>query len=302
MKTRVGITGAGGRLAPVIARHLADRGFEMRLFSRAGGRGMEPTGTLTDPKVMAKLDALLHFGWSTVPAVAEQDQGREDREDIPFLRALLDTLGHVESTPHFVFASTAAVYGETGDLPATESSPCKPIGRYAAAKLRAEEMIRAAAAAPPALRCISLRISNVYGYADNKGRQQGIIPILVDALRNGKPANIWGDGSATRDYVHVHDLAEALVHIITQRLTGTCNVASGASVSVNEILGLIEKVMGEPVPVIHAAPLEWDVRHSRISSGHLQQTTPWNPSRAFHETARRFLSELPRDETTITPQ
>ncbi len=270
-KLRIAITGGRGRLAPGLAGFLREGGWEVELFSREGGGGFRALGDLTQPAHLAGFAAVLHLGWSSVPLVAEENPGIEEREDLPFARAMVAAAKECAAPPLLLFFSTAAVYGNTGDAPVTEDVPCHPLGRYAAAKLAAEEIF---AEAPSA--CV-LRISNVFSAGCAKTRPQGIIPLLLESARTDRVVTIWGDGSAVKDYIAASDLHAAVAGVLRQRLCGTFNVASGHALSVNELIRLVEQASGYRVPVTHAPHYAWDVVKGIFSSQRLQSAAGWSP-------------------------
>jgi UDP-glucose 4-epimerase len=281
---RVAITGARGRLAPVLSACLAAAGVAVTGFSRRGGEGFSPLDALTDPAVLAGFDAVLHLGWSSVPLVSEQNPGQEEREDFPFLRRLVAARQGLAAGPLVVFFSTAAVYGNTRPHPATEQTPCAPLGRYAAAKAAAETLVLAQPGT-----CV-LRISNVFGPLSTD-KPQGIIPLLYRACHSGEPVKIWGDGTATKDYLHVDDLAAAVEAVLRHRLTGISNVASGWSLSLREIIHLVEAATGRRLAREHVAHYPWDVEYSAISPALLTTATGWRPAHHPGESIRQMMRD-----------
>lgn len=268
---RIAITGGRGRLAPGLAGFLREGGWEVELFSREGGGGFRALGELTESERLGAFDAVLHLGWSSVPLVAEENPGVEEREDLPFARAMVAAAKQCALSPMLVFFSTAAVYGNTGDEPATEDTPCRPLGRYAAAKLATEKIF---AEAP---RACALRVSNVFSAGCSKTRPQGIIPLLLESARTNRAVTIWGDGSAVKDYIAASDLHSAAVAVLRHGLCGTLNVASGHALSVNELIRLVEQASGHRVPVSHALHYAWDVEKGIFSSQRLQSAAGWSP-------------------------
>ena len=130
-------------MAPYVAAHLREVDSEVVSFSRSAGDNFQEISLLTEPRTLADFDAILHLGWSTVPLTSEERPGLEQTTDLPLLQDILDACAAVRRPPHLVFFSTAAVYGNT-IVPATEETPCNPLGGYARAKLLAEEVIRTA--------------------------------------------------------------------------------------------------------------------------------------------------------------
>jgi UDP-glucose 4-epimerase len=276
---RIAISGGRGRLSPFVAAHLSGGDAEVVSFSRTVGEGFASTSLLTQPRTLATFDVLLHLGWSTVPLTSEERPGIEQAADLPMLDQMLEACASRERPPHLVFFSSAAVYGNTA-APATEQAPCTPIGNYARAKLRAEEIIRSACDRHNALRACVLRVSNVFGPAMNATRPQGIIPRVCRAIHEDKPISIWGDGGNTKDYLFLDDFLDAVKTIVDQGLTGTYNVASEQSLSVLEIVSLVELFAGKKLRVTHCPAFSWDVEESRISAQKIRAATGW---RARHD-------------------
>ncbi|MBE2179517.1 MAG: NAD-dependent epimerase/dehydratase family protein [Chthoniobacterales bacterium] len=281
---RVAITGARGRLAPGVAAFLGDHGWSAALFSRTASHGIREISSLASPAVLGEFDAVLHLGWSSVPLLSEESPGIEEREDFPFARALAAAVASCGNPPLLVFASSAAVYGNTGEVVADEQAPCSPLGRYAAAKLEAEQILSSAP------RVCTLRITNVFGIGGGATRPQGIIPRLIGACRTGAEVTIWGEGNAMKDYLSVADLHEGILRILDAEVTGIFNVASGHVLSVNELIALVETAVGSPLLRVAAPPFRWDVRCSRISAAALQQRSGWaariDPAQAIRQMAR----------------
>lgn len=278
---RIAISGGRGRLAPFVAAHLYGADMEVVSFTRSAGDSLQCTSLLALPQTLADFDAILHLGWSTVPLTSEERPGVEKTADLPLLQEILDACASIRRPPQLVFFSTAAVYGNTF-VPATEKTPCRPVGNYARAKLAAEEVIGSACSHHRALRCCVLRISNVFGSAISPAKPQGIIPRLCRAVHEETPVSIWGDGRNTKDYLFLDDFLDAVQSVVSRGLTGTFNVASEQALSVGEIVSLVESFAGKKLRVAHCPAFSWDVEESRISAQKLRTATGW---RARHDIA-----------------
>ncbi len=268
---RLAITGGRGRLASGLGKFLEECGWVVEMFSREGGGGFREVIELTEPKHLGSFEAVLHLGWSSVPLVAEENPGIEEREDLPLARKLVEAAHACSTSPLLVFFSTAAVYGNTGDEGVTEEVECCPLGHYARAKLRAEEIFSTAP------RSCALRITNVFSAGCVRTRAQGIVPLLLESCREGSLFTIWGDGTAVKDYLAVRDLHSAVHAVLEHGLTGTFNVASGHSLSINALIALVERAAGRTLSVRHTAHYAWDVEKAIVSSEKLQQSTDWMP-------------------------
>jgi UDP-glucose 4-epimerase len=287
------MTGGRGRLAPFIAAHLYAADMEVVAFSRSAGENFKCTSLLTLPQTLAEFDAILHLGWSTVPLTAEERPGVEKTADLPLLQELLDACASIRRPPHFVFFSTAAVYGNTF-VAATEKTPCRPLGSYARGKLGAEELIRSACARHASLRCCVLRISNVFGSAISPAKPQGIIPRVCRAIHEEAPVSIWGDGRNTKDYLFLDDFLDAVQTVVSRGLTGTFNVASEQALSVREIVSLVESFAGKTLRVTHCPAFSWDVQESRISAQKLRTATGWRARHDIAEAIRQVTEAEPK--------
>lgn len=138
-----------------------------------------------------------------------------------------------------VFASSAAVYGDSPHLPIAENSPTHPISLYGAAK-RASEEILAGYSATFGLETLCLRYFNVFGpRQDPNSPYSGVISIFAQRFGEGKPVTIFGDGSQTRDFVSVYDLARANALAATRPdlRSSICNICTGKP---NQLLTLLD--------------------------------------------------------------
>ena len=127
-----------------------------------------------------------------------------------------------------VFASTGgAIYGEC-ERPARESDPCLPLSPYGAAKLAGEGYLGAFARLYDTPH-VALRFGNVYGPRQDPHGEAGVVAIFLGRLRDGEPCRIFGDGSQSRDYVYVGDVARATLAALDGDLGGVFNVGTGVA-------------------------------------------------------------------------
>jgi UDP-glucose 4-epimerase len=166
---------------------------------------------------------------------------------------------------HFVFSSTAAVYGISTEEFAAETSPTAPINAYGTSKLMSEWMLRDVAASTP-LRYVALRYFNVAG-SDSAGRigqatrkATLLIKVACEAVVGKRQhVSIYGtdystpDGTGVRDYIHVEDLATAHIDALSHLRNGgdsqVLNVGYGHGYSVREVLQSVERVAGQPLTI-----------------------------------------------------
>jgi Nucleoside-diphosphate-sugar epimerases len=100
---------------------------------------------------------------------------------------------------------------------------------------------------------------------------------------------MWGDGRNTKDYLFLDDFVDALETIIDRGLTGTFNVASEQSLSVREIVSLVESFTGKNLKIIHCPAFRWDVEESRISAQKLRAATGWRARSDLAEAIQQVI-------------
>ncbi|MCC6608186.1 MAG: NAD-dependent epimerase/dehydratase family protein [Burkholderiales bacterium] len=169
-----------------------------------------------------------------------------------------------------VYASSAAVYGTPRELPLTESSPVAPISPYGLEKSIDDQYGRLYAdlfgLAP-----LGLRYFNVYGpRQDPRSPYAGVISKWAAALAEGAPVRIFGDGKQTRDFVYVGDVAQVNLRALAATATGVCNVGTGTSVTLLELLATLERAAGRVAEQRFEAPAPGDIPDSATSTGRLQ--------------------------------
>ncbi len=280
MKKKIAITGGRGRLAGIAASYFRQQGYEVVLFSRSEGEGMKLLTDLLNPKMMSSFTAIIHAAWSTVPFTSESDPGREEREDIPLLKNILESLHSIEQEaliPKFIFISSASVYGNQKSEPATELTLCHPISAYARAKLLAERLILQAAVHDPRLKTVIFRVTNMIGIPSSSTIPQGILPKIVAAVKNQSTLELWGDGKCSKDYLWIDDVMEALKVVIETCVQGIFNISSGQNFSLLEFVKIAKEITRQSLSIKHYPHYPWDVRCSKVSSTAFMKATGWHP-------------------------
>ena len=288
---RVAVTGARGRYAPIVAEALTRKGALVKTFSQKEGGEHQGLGALLEPGVLAELDAILHFGWGTVPKVAEEKQGAEWQKDLPFISKLLQALGWIseKQRPFLVFPSSGAVYGECGNEPAIEATALAPKSYYAAGKVAAEELLHQYSAHGKGKVAI-LRISNLYGAQGVSKVPQGVIAKLAECFHKNTRPTIWGDGTATKDYLHVDDFCEGVYRVLAERLEGVWNLCTGTSHSLVEVLSIFSKHLKWNPDCAFLPHPSWDVEKTNLSPQKLISVTGWLPKIGLEDGIRNFLA------------
>ncbi|MCC7413850.1 MAG: UDP-glucose 4-epimerase GalE [Gammaproteobacteria bacterium] len=245
-------------------------------------------------EVMARhqVDTVLHFAAFTVVPESVDKPLLYYANNTCNTRSLIECcLEH--GVRHFVFSSTAAVYGIPDSGVASEDSPTQPINPYGMSKLMSELMLRDACAASD-LRAVVLRYFNVAG-CDPDGRigqstpQASLLIKVAAEAAAGKrdKVRIFGtdyptpDGTGVRDYIHVHDLASAHLRALDYLQSGgasaTFNCGYGHGYSVREVLDTVARLNGRPLEIETAPRRAGDPPQLVARADRIRSELDWTP-------------------------
>ncbi|MCM3598321.1 NAD-dependent epimerase/dehydratase family protein [Metabacillus idriensis] len=187
----------------------------------------------------------------------------------------------------FIFASSAAIYGNPNYLPIEETHALNPLSFYGLSKLSAELYIQLFSALC-GLKYTILRYSNVYGIRQDSNGEAGVIAIFSEKFLNNQQPYIHGDGHQTRDFVFVRDVAKANVLALEKGENEIFNISSHSEVSINQLIKEYERTLEIKANPIHGANREGDIRESVLSNKKAKEHLGWCPSYSI----RNGLSEM----------
>lgn len=189
-----------------------------------------------------------------------------------------------ENGTKIVFSSTGgAIYGEC-DGPAPEDAPRRPIAPYGASKLAAEEYL-ATFNRLYGTGHVSLRYGNVYGPRQDPHGEAGVVAIFFNALRAGEAPKVFGDGSQTRDYVFVGDVARATL-AAAEREGGVYNIGTGRETSVVELLELCQRIAGTSGEPTFMPARPGELQRAVVDPSRAVDELGWRPERSLEEGLR----------------
>ena len=299
------VTGGAGYIGSHAVRQLGEAGEQVVVldnlgkgFRQAVTAGELVVGDAGDQPLVARIlaehrvDTVMHFAAHTIVpesvALPLKYYGNNTSSTRNLLQACID-----HGVQHFVFSSTAAVYGMPEDGYAGEDSPTRPINAYGTSKLMSEWMLRDVAAVNP-LRYVALRYFNVGG-ADPTGRIGQATPgatlltkVACEAMVGKRShVSVFGsdyptpDGTGVRDYLHVEDLASAhlcaLDHLRSGRTSLTLNVGYGHGYSVREVLRMVEAVGGKSLTIREEARRAGDPAYLVARAERIRAELGWVP-------------------------
>lgn len=195
----------------------------------------------------------------------------------------------------FVLASSAAIYGDPKHLPCGEGTPASPMSPYASSKLT-DEMLCEQVSHGTGLSTIALRYFNIYGERSASSVYTGVINAFAERLIKGQHPVIYGDGSQTRDFINVKDIAAAnfLASEGNTRRFSVFNVGTGRQVTVLDLARLESSILlGRcDTGIDYRQSLVGDVKHSYADVSHIRKTFGFEPIIEFEKGLRDYLSSL----------
>jgi UDP-glucose 4-epimerase len=174
-----------------------------------------------------------------------EDPAHDARVNIGGTAAVL-TAARAAGAERVVLASTAGVYGDPSVLPTPEDAALAPLSPYGAGKAAAEAYLGLFTRLY-GISTVSLRMANVYGPRQDPHGEAGVVAIFCSAAAEGRPAQIYGDGTQTRDFVYVGDAVEAFVAAGRSGVEGALNVSTGRETSLLELATALG-IEAEPGP------------------------------------------------------
>jgi UDP-glucose 4-epimerase len=303
------VTGGAGYIGSHATFALLEAGFDVAVIDNltTGVREAVPAnvplivGDVGDGALTAKIirehriDAIMHFAGSIVVPESVADPLKYYLNNTANSRTLIQSA--VEGgVRHFIFSSTAAVYGMPETIPVTEDAPTVPINPYGTSKLMTEWMLRDTTAAHDLVAGV-LRYFNVAG-ADPEGRVGQSTPAATHLIKVAcqtaigarDKIQIFGtdyptpDGTGIRDYIHVCDLVSAhvaaLKHLMTTGQSVTMNCGYGQGYSVRQVLDTVERVSGTKLNVEFAPRRAGDPPIIVADNRRITELLNWQPKYA----------------------
>jgi UDP-glucose 4-epimerase len=285
-KLRVAVTGSEGFIGKNLSRRLESEGVEvLKIDAASKATGLHAIDVTDSSALNNELD---RFQPTHVFHLAAQTDVRNAIKD-PLNDASINILGTInigkwaisQTDVHVVyFNSGGAIYDSQISTEHSESEIPKPISPYGLSKLMGETYLENLL---PETRLTSLRLSNVYG----NGQTKGVIPLFINSILEGQPCKFYGDGSSTRDYVHVDDVIEFSILALEKSLFGIYNVSSGNQTSLKELHTELCLALDASPVIEYLSRIEGEIQDSAMSNAKALKAG-WYPRRKFAEEVRKL--------------
>lgn len=286
--SRVLVTGGAGFIGSNVANHLADTTDVIALDDGSLGtpRNLDSRvtfieGDVCDDDLPTDVDLVIHLAALSSYAMHEEDPTAGARVNV---EGFVNTVEQARNSgcTQVIYASTSSVYGSRRQ-PSPESMPVSARTGYEASKL-ARERYAEYFGSHYDMDLAGLRFFSVYqgygGAEGHKGTYANVIAQFADDIASGEQPVLYGDGTQTRDFTHVDDIVRAICAAATHRLHGVYNVGTGRRTSFNDLVELLNDVMGtsiSPTYVDSPIPSSVYVEHTCASYEKFHEAVGWEP-------------------------
>ena len=198
-----------------------------------------------------------------------------------------------------IYASSSSVYGDTPTLPKNEEMPPNPLSPYALQKYIGEQYCRLFFQLY-GLEAVSLRYFNIFGpKQDPTSIYSAVIPRFIDALLEGRPPIIFGNGEQSRDFTYIDNVVQAnLLAMSAAHLNGEAiNIACGKRTSLNQLLNFLKEIVGSKVSPIYEEPRKGDVRHSLANIQKGKEILNYEPEVGIERGLRKTVEYFQKKRT-----
>ena len=288
---KIVIFGGGGFIGSTIVDRLLKERYDLRIFERPR---IEPhrkfmegeyvewvAGDLSSThdvnEALQGVDTAIHLVSTTLPKNSNDDPIYDVQSNVVASLQMLDAMVAQGVRKVIFISSGGTVYGNPVYLPIDERHPTDPLVSYGITKLAIEKYLQMYERIH-GIRAITLRVANPYGERQRIETAQGAVGVFLHHAIKDMPIDIWGDGSVTRDYIHVSDVAEAFAKAATYAGNEhVFNISSGAGTSLNELIGMLENALGKAIQRRYLPGRPFDVPVSVLSNDLARRELNWTP-------------------------
>jgi nucleoside-diphosphate-sugar epimerase len=299
------VTGGAGFIGSHLVETLLERGQQVRVLDNFltgkrenlasfTGRVELVEGDLRDKaacgRACAGVDYVLHQG--ALPSVPRSVEDPFTTDEIN-VRGTINLLWEAREAgvKRLVFASSSSVYGDEPGLPKREGKEGKPLSPYAASKYAGEKYLQVFAMTY-GLETVSLRYFNVFGPRQDPASQYAAaIPLFITKILKDEAPTVYGDGEQSRDFTFVDNVVEGNLLACTAAGAsgGVFNLACSDRITVNALIGDINRILGKSVAPVYADPRPGDIKHSFADITAAEKGLGFRPVVGFEEGLRRTI-------------
>lgn len=298
---KIVIFGGGGFIGAAIADQLLEDGHQLRIFERprvppyrefTAEESVEwVTGDLMSSSEVAEavegVDVVLHLVSTTLPKTSNDDPIYDVQTNLVATLQMLNAMVAKKVGKIVFISSGGTVYGSPKYLPIDESHPTDPQVSYGVTKLAIEKYLLIYQNLH-GIKANILRVTNPYGERQRIETAQGAVGVFLSRALQDQPLDIWGDGSVTRDYIYVGDVATAFAKAVKyDGEHSVFNISSASGTSLNELIGVIEGATGKSIARNYSPGRAFDVPTSILDNTLAKQELDWQPTTSLEDGVAR---------------
>lgn len=247
-------TGSSGFIGKYVVDALQKRGYTVFPYDLIEGCDIRDANRLNESVEKCKPRWIVHLAAQVFLTPSLQNPQEDAAINI------VGTLNVLEAARKFgcgvILSSSGAIYGNNYQYP-------EPISPYGVSKLCAERYCNLYHDLY-GVKTVVFRFSSIYG----QGRKKTSINLILDKATKGESIQVTGDGEQTRDYTHVSDVAEAVAIVVEGKLpSGTYDIGTGTATSINELIGLIRRLLKKKVTVNYVQASLGDPKRNELNVG-----------------------------------
>lgn len=311
------VTGGTGFLGRALISRLVADGHSARTLTRNQHRAASPSDVnVRELRLNASVEewqaeiegcaGIFHLAWSTVPSIANANPIADLETNLMGTVRLLEAVRKSTNVPIVFASSGGTVYGAAETLPIAEHHPLRPLTAYGASKASAEQyamLYRRTWGVDARI----VRLSNPFGPGQNVNGQLGAASIFAARALNNQKIEIWGDGSAIRDYIYIDDAVSGFLATMSApksrfgAIEPVINIGSGRGVSLREVITVLSHLLETPVEVAFMPSRGFDVPASVLDISRARNLLGWSPTITFEEGLSRYITYL-REQLADRPR
>lgn len=282
---RIAIVG-NGFIGSRVGQLAASSGAEVRILSRRNPDAPHPDveyviGDATDAEAVAQTlagsDQVVYAAGTSNPVDSNADPVADAVRNIAPLISVLEAMPSAGAPLLTFLSSGGTVYGPHAPTPAPEDAQLWPASSYGVMKVAAERFI-AMYARVNGFSADILRCANVYGPGQPTSGNQGAIGVFLSLLSEGRAITVYGDGSASRDFVHVDDVVDVALRLAESATAcRVLNVGSGSSITIIELIECIAAHLGQEPVITYEPARSADVPSVVLDVTRLRGVLPFHP-------------------------
>lgn len=226
------------------------------------------------------IDTIIHLAAQVSVPVSVNNPIEDQQQNIEGTIRVIEAAKEL-NVKKIIFASSAAVYGDSDSVPIVEEQKLVPTSPYGISKMTAEHYLQVLCK-QYGIDYIILRYANVYGAKQTKYGEGGVIKIFVETLLKNEAPIIFGNGEQTRDFIYVEDIARAHIKSLIAP-SGIYNISSNKEITINRLYDIVASQANSTIKPNYEQPREGDIFRSCLSNEKAIEFLKWEPIYTIEE-------------------